>query len=118
MMAPPQVINYLVAHEVAHLKEMNHSANFWALCKELCPETDKCKSWLKRNGNKLGAIQSQRFGFDDVECLGFSQYWGQSGGDFSSAGTNLLYGYYCADPGKPLSDETRKAVIGGLDIKE
>ena len=56
MMAPPQVINYLVAHEVAHLKEMNHSANFWALCKELCPETDKCKSWLKRNGNKLQAI--------------------------------------------------------------
>ncbi len=56
MMAPPQVINYLVAHEVAHLKEMNHSARFWALCKELCPETDKCKSWLKRNGNKLQAI--------------------------------------------------------------
>lgn len=56
MMAPPQVINYLVAHEVAHLKEMNHSAKFWNLCKELCPDTDKCKSWLKRNGNKLQAI--------------------------------------------------------------
>ena len=71
----------------------------------------------KRNGNKLGAIQSQRFGFDDVECLGFTQYWGQSGGDFGSAGTNLLYGYYCADPGQPLSDEVRKAVIAGLGIK-
>ena len=56
MMAPPPVINYLVAHEVAHLKEMNHSANFWNLCKELCPDTDKCKNWLKRNGNKLQAI--------------------------------------------------------------
>ncbi|MDZ7823481.1 MAG: SprT family zinc-dependent metalloprotease [Ahrensia sp.] len=56
MMAPPSVINYLVAHEVAHLKEMNHSPRFWALCKELCPQTDTCKSWLKRNGNKLQAI--------------------------------------------------------------
>ena len=56
MMAPPRVINYLVAHEVAHLKEMNHSSQFWALCNELCPDTDKCKSWLKRNGNKLQAI--------------------------------------------------------------
>ena len=73
---------------------------------------------VKRSGNKLGAIQSQRFGFDDVECLGFSQYWGQSGGDFGSAGTNLLYGYYCADPGQPLSEETRKAVINGLGIKD
>lgn len=56
MMAPPKVINYLVAHEVAHLKEMNHSPRFWRLCKDLCPETDKCKDWLKRNGNKLQAI--------------------------------------------------------------
>lgn len=56
MMAPPAVINYLVAHEVAHLKEMNHSIRFWTLCKELCPDTDKCKNWLKRNGSKLQAI--------------------------------------------------------------
>lgn len=56
MMAPPAVINYLVAHEVAHLKEMNHSKQFWDLCKTLCPDTDKCKLWLKRNGNKLQAI--------------------------------------------------------------
>ncbi|MCR4267509.1 M48 family metallopeptidase [Nitratireductor sp. ZSWI3] len=56
MMAPPPVIDYLVAHEVAHLKEMNHGARFWKLCKELCPETDRCKDWLKRNGNALQAI--------------------------------------------------------------
>ncbi len=56
MMAPPAVINYLVAHEVAHLREMNHSKRFWDLCKDLCPDTDRCKSWLKRNGNKLQAI--------------------------------------------------------------
>lgn len=56
MMAPAPVIDYLVAHEVAHLNEMNHSARFWKLCRELCPETDRCKDWLKRNGTALQAI--------------------------------------------------------------
>jgi len=56
MMAPAPVIDYLVAHEVAHLKEMNHGPKFWKLCKELCPGTDRCKDWLKRNGGALQAI--------------------------------------------------------------
>lgn len=56
MMAPSQVINYLVAHEVAHLREMNHGPKFWKLCTELCPDTERCKSWLKRNGGALQAI--------------------------------------------------------------
>jgi predicted metal-dependent hydrolase len=57
MMAPAPVIDYLVAHEVAHLKEMNHGPKFWKLCKELCPDTDRCRDWLKRNGGALHAIQ-------------------------------------------------------------
>lgn len=56
MMAPAPVINYLVAHEVAHLREMNHGPKFWRLCEELCPDTQRCKAWLKRNGNALQAI--------------------------------------------------------------
>lgn len=56
MMAPKPVIDYLVAHEVAHLREMNHGPKFWALCRALCPETDRCKAWLKRNGTALQAI--------------------------------------------------------------
>jgi len=56
MMAPAPVINYLVAHEVAHLKEMNHGPQFWRLCEELCPDTKRCKDWLKRNGGALQAI--------------------------------------------------------------
>lgn len=55
-MAPPAVINYLVAHEVAHLRHMDHSRDFWALCEELCPDTKRCKTWLKRNGGKLQSI--------------------------------------------------------------
>jgi predicted metal-dependent hydrolase len=57
MMAPGPVINYLVAHEVAHLKEMNHGPKFWKLCEELCPDTERCKAWLKRNGSALQVIQ-------------------------------------------------------------
>lgn len=57
MMAPPLIIDYLVAHEVAHLKEMNHGPRFWKLCGDLCPRTDEAKAWLKRNGSALQAIQ-------------------------------------------------------------
>ena len=56
VMAPESVIDYLAAHEVAHLREMNHGPKFWALCKKLCPDTDKAKTWLKQNGSQLHAI--------------------------------------------------------------
>lgn len=55
-MAPPAVIDYLAAHEVAHLREMNHGPAFWALCGELCPGMDEAKRWLKRNGSLLHAV--------------------------------------------------------------
>ena len=56
VMAPPSVIDYLAAHEVAHLKEMNHGPRFWALCEKLCPDMDEAKGWLKRHGSLLHAI--------------------------------------------------------------
>lgn len=56
VMAPPMVIDYLAAHEVAHLKEMNHGPHFWALCRKLCPHMDEAKTWLKRHGSQLHAI--------------------------------------------------------------
>jgi len=56
VMAPPIVIDYLAAHEVAHLREMNHGPAFWALCRKLCPEMDEAKAWLKRHGSALHAI--------------------------------------------------------------
>lgn len=55
-MAPDFVLDYLAAHEVAHLQEMNHGPAFWALCKQLCPQTDRAKSWLKKNGSTLHAV--------------------------------------------------------------
>jgi predicted metal-dependent hydrolase len=56
VMAPPVVIDYLAAHEVAHLKEMNHGAGFWAICGSLCPDMEDARRWLKRNGTMLHAI--------------------------------------------------------------
>lgn len=56
VMAPPLVIDYLAAHEVAHLQEMNHGPKFWALCGKLCPDSDEARAWLKKHGSQLHAI--------------------------------------------------------------
>ncbi len=53
IMAPPFVLDYLAAHEVAHLKEMNHSHRFWALLKRLAPHTDEAEAWLTKQGATL-----------------------------------------------------------------
>lgn len=52
--APPEVLDYLVAHEVAHLVHMNHGPRFWALAERLCdgPMADP-RAWLKANGETL-----------------------------------------------------------------
>jgi predicted metal-dependent hydrolase len=52
-MAPPFVLDYLAAHEVSHLKEMNHSMRFWRLVHRICPRTDEAERWLKRHGAEL-----------------------------------------------------------------
>ncbi|MDN5788015.1 M48 family metallopeptidase [Pseudorhodobacter sp.] len=53
IMAPPQVLNYVAAHEVAHLAEMNHSPRFWAIVADLMPEYQHHRRWLKSQGNQL-----------------------------------------------------------------
>jgi hypothetical protein len=53
ILAPPIVLDYLAAHEVAHLEELNHSPRFWALLRNICPATDEAERWLKRHGNGL-----------------------------------------------------------------
>lgn len=53
ILAPPSVLDYLAAHEVAHLVEMNHSARFWRLVARLCPNWRQERDWLKRNGARL-----------------------------------------------------------------
>jgi predicted metal-dependent hydrolase len=50
IMTPPEILDYVAAHEVAHLVEMNHGPGFWDLCHRLCPTTDTHRRWLKKNG--------------------------------------------------------------------
>lgn len=57
VMAPPAVLHYLAAHEVAHLREMNHSDRFWKLVEELCPDMQVQKSWLRRHGPALHSVR-------------------------------------------------------------
>jgi hypothetical protein len=71
----------------------------------------------RSTGNRLGRVRSRRFHFADIDCVSFMQHFGISGGDLSSVGTNRVYGYYCADPGVSLSDETVDIVLGGIGIK-
>jgi predicted metal-dependent hydrolase len=53
ILAPPFVLDYLAAHEVAHLRELNHSHRFWRLAYALCPRTEEAERWLKRHGSEL-----------------------------------------------------------------
>ncbi|MFX4262271.1 M48 family metallopeptidase [Pelotomaculum propionicicum] len=53
VMAPLQVMDYIVAHELLHLVEPNHSKKFWALVENVCPDYKSCRDWLKKNGHRL-----------------------------------------------------------------
>ena len=53
ILAPPYVLDYLAAHEVAHLVEMNHSRRFWRVVATLCPDWQRAKGWLTAHGNAL-----------------------------------------------------------------
>lgn len=53
ILAPPFVLDYVAAHEVAHLREMNHSASFWALVEQTLPDMARGQAWLKAHGADL-----------------------------------------------------------------
>jgi predicted metal-dependent hydrolase len=53
ILAPPFVLDYLAAHEAAHLIEMNHSPRFWRLVERICPDYRHAKAWLDAHGSDL-----------------------------------------------------------------
>ena len=53
LLMPEDVMAYVVAHEVAHLRHMNHKKEFWDLVQNLCPEMEDAKKWLRKNGTSL-----------------------------------------------------------------
>lgn len=58
--APPEVLDYLAAHEVAHRREMNHGPRFWATVDRLFPARARAEAWLKAHGAEL-----HRYGAED-----------------------------------------------------
>lgn len=57
IMAPPVVLDYVAAHEVAHLVEMNHSQRFWAIVEDLMPNYAQPRRWLKTEGHALHSFR-------------------------------------------------------------
>src|SRR5258705_480707 len=53
ILAPPAVLEYVVAHEVAHLRELNHKPRFWRLVETLVPDIEKSQAWLSTQGAML-----------------------------------------------------------------
>ncbi len=56
VMAPPEIGDYVAAHEVAHLVEMNHSPVFWEVCESLFPDHRAARRWLSDHGGRLQRI--------------------------------------------------------------
>ncbi|WP_165755728.1 M48 family metallopeptidase [Ruminiclostridium hungatei] len=53
IMAPLEILDYVVIHELCHMKELNHSADFWAQVQKLCPNYKNLRKWLRENGHTL-----------------------------------------------------------------
>lgn len=56
MLAPPAVIDYLIAHEVSHLRHLDHSPAFWAQVEALCPDHRSLRSWLKTHQHRFAGF--------------------------------------------------------------
>ncbi|MEE2761668.1 MAG: SprT family zinc-dependent metalloprotease [Pseudomonadota bacterium] len=56
VMAPEWIMDYVVAHEVAHLRHANHGPTFWALVAELCSDPKAARTWLNKNAQRLHRI--------------------------------------------------------------
>ena len=59
IMAPPAVLDYVAAHEVAHLVELNHSPAYWRVVTGICPDWKDHRAWLKAHGNTLHRVRFQ-----------------------------------------------------------
>ncbi|MFN4202559.1 MAG: M48 family metallopeptidase [Tabrizicola sp.] len=59
IMAPPAVLDYVAAHEVAHLVELNHSPAYWAVVSRICPDWKRQRAWLHDQGQSLHRLRFQ-----------------------------------------------------------
>ena len=56
LLAPPEVLDYVVVHELCHLKQMNHSRAFWAEVAAILPDYKERKKWLREHGADLMSV--------------------------------------------------------------
>lgn len=54
ILAPGEVMDYVIIHELCHLREMNHSQAFWKLVESICPDYREHRQWLKDHADELG----------------------------------------------------------------
>ncbi len=52
-MAPPSVIDYIIVHELCHLRHLDHSEAFWNEVDKALPDYEEKRAWLRRNGASL-----------------------------------------------------------------
>ena len=58
MLTPPEIQDYVIVHELAHLREMNHSSRFWAEVETVMPDYKERRAWLKNHGHEIiGAVE-------------------------------------------------------------
>ena len=55
-MMPMSVLDYVVVHELCHLKILNHSSSFWRILKSILPDYENCREWLRENGLRLSLM--------------------------------------------------------------
>ncbi len=58
LMAPEEIIDYVVIHELTHLKHMNHSKKFWDMVEQYCPDWKRYRKWLVTHEDELKARAS------------------------------------------------------------
>jgi len=58
IMCPDRVTEYVIVHELAHRRQLNHSQQFWRLVETMCPDFRFCRDWLRRNSRLLRAASS------------------------------------------------------------
>lgn len=66
ILAPDWVLDYVVAHEIAHRREMNHSRRFWRLVEALHPTVPEARAWLRREGARLHRYGAEADGLADA----------------------------------------------------
>lgn len=56
MLAPPPVVDYLIAHEVSHLRHLDHSSSFWMQVEQLCPDHRDLRRWLREHQHRFAVL--------------------------------------------------------------